>query len=287
MSRCGHRQGAEEQRRENGEQARKQNFSCGLAHLSQTELSYGRLADCLEAGLTGGYRARKSRHIATRQFLGNGEIIVIDTLPPLQRLALAYAPAATRDALLVLLSLDARLAGIVRSSREPMLVQMRLAWWREQVGCDVPAPGGSDPLLAALRTWPGSPTVLAGLADGWEAMIGAAPLPISAYDMLASARAAAFAALAETEGQREAAQRMGRNWALADIAEHLSDPRERAAALELARAQDWRPAKLPRALRPLAVLHGLAARTIQRGNPSEQLTALALLAAMRIGLLGR
>ncbi len=212
---------------------------------------------------------------------------MIETLAPLQRLALAYAPPATRDALLMLLALDARLAGIVRSSREPMLVQIRLAWWREQISCDVPAPGGSDPLLAALRAWPGSPQALAGLADGWEAMTGAAPLPTSAYEMLATARAAAFAALAETERQREAAQRMGRNWALADIAEHLSDQRERADALALARAQDWRPERLPRGLRPLAVLHGLAARAIRRDNQSEQLTPLALLAAMRIGLLGR
>ena len=208
---------------------------------------------------------------------------MIETLPLLQRLALSYAPAATRVPLLALLVLDARLAGIVRGSREPMLAQLRLAWWREQLGAGSVSLGGNDPLLALLQSWPGPTPVLAGLSDGWEAMTGPAPLPDAAFLTLAGARAAAFAALAEGPD----ALRMGRNWALADIAGHLGDPRERAAALALARGQDWRQARLPRALRPLAVLHGLAARTIWRDNPAMMPSPGATLAAMRIGLLGR
>jgi len=55
---------------------------------------------------------------------------LLDSLGPLNRLALAYAPQSTRLPLLALLALDMRLAGIVRNSREPMLAQLRLAWWR-------------------------------------------------------------------------------------------------------------------------------------------------------------
>jgi phytoene synthase len=211
---------------------------------------------------------------------------MIESLPPLQRLALAYAPAATREPWLALLALDARLAAIVRSSREPMLAQLRLAWWREQLGGSGGAAAVGDPLLEALQEWPGSKAVLAKLADGWEAMTGSAPLPASAFAALAESRGRAFAALADTDSSR-AALRMGRNWALADIAAHLSDPGERKAALALAREQNWRQERLPRGLRVLAVLHGLAARTVFRDNPVAVLTPGAAFAAIRIGLLGR
>lgn len=208
---------------------------------------------------------------------------MIESLPPLQRLALAYATARSRGPLLALLALDARLAGIVRNSREPMLAQLRLAWWREQLGGENALANHSDPLLALLQTWPGSTGPLAALASGWEAMTGPAPLPTEAFLALAQARANAFAVLAGGPDTL----RMGRNWALADIAGHLGDPRERSAALALAREQDWRQARLPRALRPLAVLHGLAARAIRHDNPDAVFTPAGMLLAIRIGMLGR
>jgi 15-cis-phytoene synthase len=211
---------------------------------------------------------------------------LIDTLPQLLRLALAYAPASARSQLLTLLALDRRLGSIVRSSHEPMLAQLRLAWWREQVTVDQGGRPQGEPLLAALEHWRGPSAVLAGLADGWEGMTGNAPLAPSAFAGLADARAAGFAALAIPAEQAKAL-RMGRNWALFDIATHLSHPAERQSALALARAQDWRHEALPRALRPLAVLHGLAAKAISRDDPGQAMTPLAMLAAMRIGLFGR
>lgn len=212
---------------------------------------------------------------------------LLDAMPPLQRLALAYAPEPSRSHLLAFFSLDARLAGIVRSSREPMLAQLRLAWWREQLGTEQSRADLKDPLLAALQAWPAPLETLAALADGWEAMTGPAPLPANAFGQLAACRAAAMAVLAGTEAESEAALRMGHNWALADIAAHMSDPRERETALNLARERDWRGARLPRRLRPLAVIHGLAARAIRSDNPDLTLTPVAALLAMRIGLFGR
>ncbi len=174
---------------------------------------------------------------------------------------MAYAPARCRASLLGLLALDRRLASIVRSSREPMLAQLRLAWWREQLSQDPAQWPEGEPLLAALRDWHGDRGTLAGLTAGWEAMTGAAPLPVTSFKSLAEARAGAFAALAGPH-YHAAALRMARNWALADIAARLSHPQEREAAMALARAQDWRHESLPRDLRPLALLHGLAARRI-------------------------
>ena len=211
----------------------------------------------------------------------------VDGMPPVLRLALAYAPEPSRGHLLAFFALDARLAGIVRSSREPMLAQLRLAWWREQLCLEQLPVDAKDPLLAALKDWPAPRETLAALADGWEAMTGPAPLPASAFGQLAASRAAAMAALGSTQAECEAALRMGRNWALADIAAHLSDPRERETALKLAQEQDWRRAKLSRRLRPLAVMHGLAARAIRRDSPDLTMTPVAALLAIRIGLFGR
>ena len=214
-------------------------------------------------------------------------VSLLETLPPVQRLALSYAPRAGRESLLGLLALDARLAAIVRSAREPMLAQLRLTWWREQLSADASDWPRGDPLLAELRHWPGKHAALAALPEGWEALTGAAPLPPAAFEALAEARAAAFAELATGPAERAAAERMARNWALADIAGRLSHPAERDAAIALARAQDWRREPLSRRLRPLAVLHGIAKGLISGGSPSERISMSSFATAVRIGLFGR
>lgn len=211
-------------------------------------------------------------------------------LPVLQRLALSYAPASARKATLALLALDTRLAGIVRSSSEPMLAQLRLAWWREQLEADASARRAGEPLLAALENWCGQREALIGLVNGWEEITREPPLPGSALEALAHARGAAFAALAEQTGEprdREAALRLGKSWAIADIAARLSHPEERRIARELAERQDWRRARLSRKMRPLVVLHGLAAGAVRRGHDLDKLPPSAMIAALRLGLLGR
>jgi 15-cis-phytoene synthase len=209
------------------------------------------------------------------------------SLPVLQRLALSYGPKATRGPLLAFLALDTRLAGIVRGSREPMLAQLRLAWWREQLASDPAGRPGGDPLIAALADWPEGGAGLVTLVDGWEAMTAPAPLPASSIEALANARAGLFAALAGDAEVRANALRLGRNWALADIAAHLGQEAERQMALELVGEQDWRWASLSRNLRPLAVLHGIAARNLAKGRAANHPTPGALLIAIRMGLLGR
>lgn len=206
-------------------------------------------------------------------------------LHPVTRLALAYATRASREPLLAIMALDMRLAGIVRNSREPMLAQLRLAWWREQLRQDGAAWPEGEPLLAALRSWNGRHRELEPLVDGWEAMTGTAPLPEAAFLQLADARGTAFAALADGADQAEA-KRLGRNWALMDIAGRLTNPQERATVTALANAQDWRRGHLPRSLRPLIVLHGLAARSLRAGQNGITASPSSLVTAIRLGLLG-
>lgn len=208
----------------------------------------------------------------------------------MQRLALSYAPSSARPATLGLFALDTRLASLLRGSSEPMLAQLRLAWWRETLRQDRAAWPEGEPLLVILQVWRGHLTALAGLVDGWEALTAPAPLAASAIDALASARGKAFAALAGILGAdrcQEEVLRMGRNWALADIASRLTHPAEQQAARDLMEAQDWRQAGLPRSLRPLSVLHGLAARSVRRGEALDAMSPTALASAVRLGLLGR
>lgn len=206
-------------------------------------------------------------------------------MPPLARLALAYAPAPARDDWLTLLVLDARLAGIVRSAREPMLAQLRLAWWRDRLNSDPSTWPQGEPLLAALAPWGGAAAGLAALVDGWEALLGDGPLDSDALDAFARGRAAAIAALAVqlgAEPQDAAASR----WALADLALHLGDRAERETALALLGAAPV-AGKVPAALRPLAILGGLSERALRKGAGEALSGPGALFAAIRLGIIGR
>lgn len=219
----------------------------------------------------------------------DSDAALVETLPAASRLALAYAPRAARLPTLALFALDARLAGLLRHSREPMLAQLRLAWWRESLGRDAEEWPQGEPLLAALRSWSGGHKALVALVDGWEALTGPAPLPAEALAAMAQGRADAFAALATAlglEGEADAARRLGRSWGLADLAMRLGNPQERAAAASLAGVDGEAPPRVSRRLRPLLVLHALARRRAERGEEAAAHSPAALLTAMRAGLLG-
>ncbi|MEQ1540865.1 MAG: hypothetical protein ABL926_01295 [Novosphingobium sp.] len=211
---------------------------------------------------------------------------LLDLLPIEQRLALAYGARAARGALLTVLALDARLAGVVRAGREPVLVQIKLAWWRENVSECGLRPVSGQPLLARIAANLPDPAVPIGLIDAWEGMLGEGPISSEAIGALAQARAMTLAAAGArfAEGAKgDDIARAGRNWALADLAARLSQADERGAATALAARQDWRRPVLPPALRALAVLHGLA----RRRHDGRPLLAdkRAFAVALRLGLL--
>ena len=206
---------------------------------------------------------------------------VLDSLPAVQRLALAYAPARARGAWLGLLGLDTRLAQLVRETREPMLGQIRMAWWRERLQEPADRHPRGEPLLALLG---GTGAAFAPLVDGWEELLGEAPLPRSAIAGFAEGRAQALAGLATVLGHAASADdtaHLGKRWALADLAGNLSHAEELDHVAALVRAEDVRAVRLPRALRPLVVLHGLAVKDRAAGGVG------GLLTAMRLGIFGR
>ena len=196
------------------------------------------------------------------------------TLDPTVRLAVAYAPAHLRPLHLAVFALDARLRELVAGAREPVLAQLKLAWWRDRLN-QAPAdrPLG-EPLLAALAVWPGEAAPLLALIDGWEAMLDQDD-PGRGIAALARARAELAAGLAQCVGATGDAEEAGRalhDWTLAELA---------GTATEGPRID------LPRSLRPLAVLHGLARRAQGQGRGGGVAGLLALAAAVRIGMLGR
>ncbi len=216
--------------------------------------------------------------------------MLLSTLPTFERLALAYAPGTKREAWLAFLALDARLASLVRSASEPMLAQLRIAWWREALEADGSRWPQGDPILGALATWNGRHNGLAALADGWEAITAPAPLEATAMARFAKGRADAIAVLAQHLGvgdHAEAARQLATDWTLADLAMRMSREDERSLARALAQGSASRTPRAPRALRPLAVLRALTWRQLGRGGAGTDNSPMALLGAMRAGLLGR
>ena len=182
-------------------------------------------------------------------------------------LACLWAPAAARPAVLALHALDAGLQRIVADIRDPLLAEIRLAWWREQLlllarGAAPPA----QPLLRLLAFEARARVDLERLAQLEDAFL---PLVTDGrFDPRAHARArgallfeALFAAGGGAGGAgRAAARTAGEQWAIAAL---WRDRWGHAAArVQECRARLLPPADLPRSAAALpatlAALAGLA-----------------------------
>ncbi|MDK2761195.1 MAG: hypothetical protein KYX64_07525 [Sphingopyxis sp.] len=87
---------------------------------------------------------------------------------------LVFVPHARRAAMAALWALAARLTKLLIDAREPLIGQIKLAWWRDMVALIATDPDAlprGEPLLAALQTsWAGQ-AGLDGLVDAAEAML--------------------------------------------------------------------------------------------------------------------
>lgn len=193
-----------------------------------------------------------------------------DPLPPEAELALAWCRPQMRSRLRSALELDRRLARIVARTHEPMLGQMRLAWWREALAKPVAERPRGDAVLDALGAeWQGHEALLAAMVDGWEVLVTADRLGAAEAEQFATGRGAFFTALADEASAPPLAARLaaaGERWALADAAAGVSDPAERAVLVEAGLARGKHAEALPRALSGPAVLEALARRALRRGG---------------------
>ena len=198
-------------------------------------------------------------------------------LPDWAGLALALADGGFRNRLDALLRLHHHLSRVVLSSKEPALIQMRLAWWREELRkpSDV---GQADPLLGALKKeWSGDVAKVVAIVDAWEGLLADRPWPDTVIEALGLAYGNAFASMAGTK-EADAARTHGRCWASAEL---------RLAGYENALGQLPRLPKLSRNLRSLALIGGLSRRALSRPEMALLGDRLSPLAAMRLGIFGR
>jgi phytoene synthase len=167
-------------------------------------------------------------------------------------LALQYAPEASRPGVRALFLLDTTLAQILRTTREPMVGQMRLTWWHEALARLDSSPAPAEPVLQALArdVIPNgvSGGRLASIIEGWEELLEA-ELDEEAIVRHAARRGGGLFEMAGVLlGAKESDPLAvaGEGWALADLSRHLSDRAtaewalaRAAAPLELATRARW------------------------------------------------
>ena len=103
-------------------------------------------------------------------------------------LAVTHTPSSVRDAVRLLFVLDARLGEIVRATREPLIGEMRLTWWRDALAVlrdlDTPA----EPLLRELASSPLDRERMAAMAEGWIELLSPFPIEDDALIAFAAGR---------------------------------------------------------------------------------------------------
>ena len=189
---------------------------------------------------------------------------ILDPRHPPALLALAYARPGDRPLWSSYFAFEARLAEVGQRASQPLMAQLRLAWWRDRLKTPASQWPMGEPLLAALVPWDPERDALMALVDGWEAVL----VGEDDGELLTEARVSAMLALGRLlgvagEGEIE---RAARNWLCPE-----------ATASRTA---------LPRAMRPLGVLGALARREVRRkdGTASRLGEAARLL---RLALTGR
>ena len=190
-----------------------------------------------------------------------------------RRMVLSYSASDTRAGLAALLALDDTLAAILRSTRDPMVGQLRLTWWHDALSALDTRPAPAEPVLRAIErdVMPKvSGAVLAGMIEGWVELLDPESLDAERLARFAEGRGGGlFAAVGTVLGANvdDPVGEAGRGWALTDLALHVSDPKAAALArsmaaqhLAAATARRW-----SRAGRPLGAMAHLAAMAPDRG----------------------
>ena len=191
-------------------------------------------------------------------------------LDPDRMLALAYVPAARREAIAALWRLDAALGAVLATGTDPMISRIRLAWWRESLEKLDRAPAPAEPVLqgAARHLLPAGlgGAELAAMEEGWAVLPGPEPLTPDELDLYARSRGGLlFRYSAQLLGSSPAeVEASGEAWALVDLARRSGEPREAEAAAAAARAREAKRS-WPAPLRPLGMLALLARRDAERG----------------------
>lgn len=208
-------------------------------------------------------------------------------LSPDLTLALGHVPARQRPALRALFAIDAAMGDVVRTSSQPMLGAIRLAWWRERLEAldsgSVPAEPRLRAVAAQLLPSGISGGDLAPLERSWLRLFDPFVWDVGTAEAICSRGRLLFAIGKHLlGGTSERIDMAGGLWALVDSARHCSDERSRAMLVEQARtlARKLGTAPFEVAVRPLTILTALAVRDLKRGEPFEAQGSPGRVAAM-------
>lgn len=173
-----------------------------------------------------------------------------------RRIVLSYLPATARMRVHALLALDDRLGTIVAVARDPLIGQMRLAWWHDALCALDSAPSPAEPILKGIQAevlpHGVSGRSLAQLVDGWEALLAVENDPDRMLTRYAADRGTilflAGAALLGVSDSRLAD--IGQGWALAEAYRRTGRGRREA----LAQLSDLMAHRWPKELRALSAM---------------------------------
>jgi phytoene synthase len=186
-------------------------------------------------------------------------------------LALSYVPARVRPAVEALWRLDATLAAVLTAGRDPLISQIKLAWWRdalEQLDSALPpAEPALEAVVAHVLPLGVTGAELSAMETGWTILLTPDPLTPEELDRFAWARGGLLfrytaRLLGGEAGQVEAG---GEAWSLIDLARHSGSEADAEAAVAAAAERRW--GRWPSALRPLGMLAVLAHRDAEPGKP--------------------
>ena len=141
-------------------------------------------------------------------------------LSPPQRLAVAYSMSEFRAAFALLLAFDERLGDIVERASEPMIAQMKFAWWYDAISRGAEARPKSEPMLLALSELlvPEVDAAMLRLLDAWSLLLAADDWTNELVGCFANVRSAAiFGCYAVWLGEDHDVTAMGAAWASIDL----------------------------------------------------------------------
>jgi phytoene synthase len=178
---------------------------------------------------------------------------------------------------MALFAVDEAMGSVVRTTTEPMLGQIRLAWWRERLeeiaeGKSAPAEPRLRAVERELKQSEALVPTLAGLTFGWERLFEPFPWSTGIADAIALRGRALFTLGALIlEGADRPFESGGDVWALVDTARRCSDTESRDLLLgEAGRlSAGVVGATVPAELRPLTMLTKLALRDLSGTGPFE------------------
>jgi phytoene synthase len=167
-----------------------------------------------------------------------------------------------RPAVEALWRLDVAFAAILATGTQPIISQLRFAWWREALERLDGAPPPAEPVLQALAAAV-LPQVtgaeLAAMEEGWLMLLSDDALTADQLDLYAVKRGGLlFAYTARLLGDADfPVVRAGEAWALADLVRH-SRRVDEVKTGPVTPKMKW-----PRRLRPLGMLAMLARRDLR------------------------